>query len=32
MKAMGIRKGEMRDMLPDNKGCIRLDYVIPSRG
>lgn len=32
MEAMGIRKGEMRDMLPDSKGRIRLDYVIPSRG
>ncbi|TKI04255.1 translational GTPase TypA [Martelella alba] len=32
MEAMGIRKGEMRDMLPDGKGRVRLDYVIPSRG
>ncbi|OZI13770.1 translational GTPase TypA [Sodalis-like symbiont of Philaenus spumarius] len=32
MEAMGIRKGEMRDMLPDGKGRIHLDYVIPSRG
>lgn len=32
MEAMGIRKGEIRDMLPDGKGRIRLDYVIPSRG
>ncbi|MGL9773385.1 MAG: translational GTPase TypA [Sodalis sp. (in: enterobacteria)] len=32
MEAMGIRKGEMRDMLPDGKGRIRLDYVIPRRG
>lgn len=32
MEAMGMRKGEMRDMLPDGKGRIRLDYVIPSRG
>ncbi|MBT9431945.1 translational GTPase TypA [Candidatus Sodalis endolongispinus] len=32
MEAMGIRKGEMRDMLPDGKGRIRLDYVIPIRG
>jgi len=32
MEAMGIRKGEMRDMLPDGKGRIRLDYIIPSRG
>ncbi|XOD69819.1 MAG: translational GTPase TypA [Sodalis sp. (in: enterobacteria)] len=32
MEAMGIRKGEIRNMLPDNKGRIRLDYLIPSRG
>ncbi|TCV93554.1 translational GTPase TypA [Biostraticola tofi] len=32
MEAMGIRKGDMRDMLPDGKGRIRLDYIIPSRG
>lgn len=32
MEAMGTRKGEMRDMLADGKGRIRLDYVIPSRG
>lgn len=32
MEAMGLRKGEMRDMLPDGKGRVRLDYIIPSRG
>ncbi|CDL85057.1 ribosome-dependent GTPase TypA [Xenorhabdus szentirmaii] len=32
MQALGERKGEMRDMLPDGKGRVRLDYVIPSRG
>lgn len=32
MEAMGLRKGDMRDMIPDGKGRIRLDYVIPSRG
>ncbi|AUG98734.1 ribosome-dependent GTPase TypA [Pectobacteriaceae bacterium CE70] len=32
MEAMGIRKGDMRDMIPDGKGRVRLDYVIPSRG
>ncbi|MGP4123500.1 MAG: translational GTPase TypA [Sodalis sp. (in: enterobacteria)] len=32
MEAMGIRKGEIRNMLPDGKGRIRLDYVTPSRG
>lgn len=32
MQALGERKGDMRDMLPDGKGRVRLDYVIPSRG
>ncbi|MEA1062854.1 ribosome-dependent GTPase TypA [Erwinia sp. HR93] len=32
MEALGLRKGEMRDMLPDGKGRVRLDYIIPSRG
>ncbi len=32
MQAMGERKGDIRDMIPDGKGRIRLDYVIPSRG
>jgi len=32
MEALGLRKGEMRDMIPDGKGRVRLDYVIPSRG
>ncbi|AOM41936.1 ribosome-dependent GTPase TypA [Xenorhabdus hominickii] len=32
MQALGERKGEMRDMLPDGKGRVRLDYSIPSRG
>lgn len=32
MKALGERKGELRDMLPDGKGRVRLDYIIPSRG
>ncbi|SFU59813.1 ribosome-dependent GTPase TypA [Xenorhabdus koppenhoeferi] len=32
MQGLGERKGEMRDMLPDGKGRVRLDYVIPSRG
>lgn len=32
MEAMGIRKGEMRDMSPNGKGRIRLEYSIPSRG
>ncbi|MGJ0628686.1 ribosome-dependent GTPase TypA [Xenorhabdus bovienii] len=32
MQALGERKGELRDMLPDGKGRVRLDYSIPSRG
>ncbi|HGJ5898593.1 ribosome-dependent GTPase TypA [Arsenophonus apicola] len=32
MMALGERKGELRDMLPDGKGRVRLDYIIPSRG
>lgn len=32
MEALGQRKGEIRDMIPDGKGRVRLDYVIPSRG
>ena len=32
MEALGIRKGEVKDMIPDGKGRTRLEYVIPSRG
>ncbi|MFP3013200.1 MAG: translational GTPase TypA [Arsenophonus sp. NC-QC1-MAG3] len=32
MIALGKRKGEVCDMLPDSKGRVRLDYIIPSRG
>ncbi|MGC6341892.1 translational GTPase TypA [Bisgaard Taxon 45] len=32
MEALGIRKGEVRDMVPDGKGRTRLEYIIPSRG
>ncbi|MGL9751486.1 MAG: ribosome-dependent GTPase TypA [Symbiopectobacterium sp.] len=32
MEALGLHKGEMRDMNPDGKGRVRLDYIIPSRG
>ncbi len=32
MEALGERRGELRDMAPDGKGRVRLDYVIPSRG
>jgi GTP-binding protein len=32
MEAMGVRKGELINMEPDNKGRVRLEFVVPSRG
>ena len=32
MEALGGRKAELKNMMPDGKGRVRLDYVIPSRG
>jgi GTP-binding protein len=32
MEALGQRRGELRDMVPDGRGRVRLDYLIPSRG
>ena len=32
MEQLGLRKGELQDMLPDGKGRVRLDYSIPARG
>jgi GTP-binding protein len=32
MQALGERKGELKAMLPDGRGRVRLDYEIPSRG
>lgn len=32
MEELGRRKGELKDMAPDGKGRVRLDYRIPSRG
>ncbi|WP_414500316.1 MULTISPECIES: translational GTPase TypA [unclassified Zymobacter] len=32
MEELGYRKGELTNMLPDGKGRIRLDYIIPARG
>jgi GTP-binding protein len=32
MEALGERRGELKDMVPDGKGRVRLDYVMPSRG
>lgn len=31
MERIGSRKGDLKQMQPDDKGRIRLDYVIPSR-
>ncbi|MEH6642965.1 translational GTPase TypA [Vreelandella glaciei] len=32
MEELGYRKGEMSNMLPDGKGRVRLDFIIPARG
>ena len=32
MESIGLRKGELKDMSPDGKGRVRLDFVMPSRG
>ena len=32
METLGERRGDMKDMVPDGKGRVRLDYVMPSRG
>ncbi len=32
MEALGARRGELKDMVPDGNGRVRLDYIIPSRG
>ena len=32
MEKLGERGGELQDMVPDGKGRVRLDYIIPSRG
>jgi len=32
MELLGARRGELRDMIPDGRGRVRLDYMIPSRG
>lgn len=32
MEALGVRKGDLKNMIPDGKGRIRLDYIIPARG
>jgi GTP-binding protein len=32
MESIGIRKGELKNMAPDGKGRVRLDFIMPSRG
>ena len=32
MEQLGLRKGDMSNMIPDGKGRIRLEYTIPARG
>jgi GTP-binding protein len=32
MEALGYRKGELVDMVPDGRGRVRLDYRVPARG
>lgn len=32
MEQMGLRKADLTNMLPDGKGRVRLEYIVPSRG
>ncbi len=32
MEALGVRKAELKDMVQDGNGRVRLDYIIPARG
>ena len=32
MEELGLRKGELKNMQPDGKGRIRLEFIVPSRG
>lgn len=32
MEKLGERKGQLKDMLPDGNGRVRIDYDIPTRG
>ncbi len=32
MQALGERRGELKDIVPDGNGRVRLDYEVPSRG
>ncbi len=31
MEKLGSRRGELKHMMSDDKGRVRLDYMIPSR-
>mgnify|MGYP006195354067 FL=1 len=32
MEKLGIRKAQLKDMVSDGKGRVRLDYMVPARG
>lgn len=32
IEELGLRRGEMQDMMPDGKGRVRLQFLIPTRG
>ena len=32
MEKLGTRGGELKNMIPDGKGRVRLDYIMPARG
>ncbi len=32
MEKLGTRGGDLKNMVPDGKGRVRLDYIMPSRG
>lgn len=32
MEEMGARRAELRDMVPDGRGRVRMDFLMPSRG
>ena len=32
MEMLGLRGGELTEMMPDGKGRVRMDYIIPARG
>ncbi|MBT8151939.1 MAG: translational GTPase TypA, partial [Gammaproteobacteria bacterium] len=32
MEALGLRRADLQDMVPDGKGRVRIDYIMPARG